>query len=385
MRGFSVLVRRFAAGHSTAKPKNRAPPPTPRGSCSNGSVTTLDDYEIRAATLEHHESLCELSRFLDTVNLPDEPEALRALLEISERSFRGEIAEPSKREYVFVLWVRRAQHAVGTSMVIGQLGRRAAPYIYFDVREEEKYSATLDKHFVHRVLATTYSYDGPTEIGGLVVHPDYRRRPERCGTFISSGRFLFIAMRRPDMRDEILAELLPPLEPDGTSHLWEAVGRRFTGLSYREADRLSKGNKEFIKNLFPDQIYATLLSEEAQRVIGEVGAQTLGVEKLLRRIGFDYAHRVDPFDGGPHYLAATDDITLVRGSAEVPVELDPGAVRLDPATRGLVLVARQQVNPPYFVALLGQRGPGAAVRVGPSSAERLEIGQGDRVWALPLP
>ncbi len=347
-------------------------------------MTTLDDYEICAATPEHHESLCELSRFLDTVNLPDDPKALRALLEASERSFRGEITDPSRREYVFVLWDRRAQRAVGTSMVIGQLGRRGTPYIYFDVREEEKYSATLDKHFIHRVLATTYAYDGPTEIGGLVVHPEYRRRPERLGTFISYVRFLFIAMRRPDMRDEILAELLPPLEADGTSHLWEAVGRRFTGLSYREADRLSKSNKEFIEGLFPDQIYATLLSEEAQRVIGEVGAQTLGVEKMLRRIGFDYAHRVDPFDGGPHYLAATDDISLVRGSVEAPVELDPGSDGLDPATRGLVLVARQQPDPPYFVALLGQRGSGAAVRVGPGGAKRLKVGTGDRVWALPL-
>ena len=34
-------------------------------------------------------------------------------------------------------------------------------------------------------------------------------------------------------------------------------------------------------------------------MIGEVGAQTRGVEKLLRRIGFRYAERVDPFDGGP--------------------------------------------------------------------------------------
>ena len=64
-------------------------------------------------------------------------------------------------------------------------------------------------------------------------------------------RFLFIAMHRTDFRDEVLAELLPPLEPDGTSHLWEALGRHFTGLSYREADRLCKRNKEFIRGPVP--------------------------------------------------------------------------------------------------------------------------------------
>jgi arginine N-succinyltransferase len=34
-------------------------------------------------------------------------------------------------------------------------------------------------------------------------------------------------------RDRVLSELLPPLEADGTSKLWEALGRRFTGLTYQ--------------------------------------------------------------------------------------------------------------------------------------------------------
>jgi len=343
-------------------------------------VATLYDYEIRAATREHHGSLCTLARFLDTVNLPDDPAALEEVLLTSERSFGGEIIDPKRREYVFVLWDREADQAVGTSMVIGQLGRRDAPYIYFDVRKEEKYSATLDRHFVHTILASRYSYDGPTEIGGLVVHPGYRRRVERLGTLISYVRFLFIAMRRRDMRDEVLAELLPPLESDGTSHLWEAIGRRFTGLTYREADRLSKGNKEFIRGLFPDRVYATLLSDEAQRVIGEVGAQTRGVEKMLRRVGFRYAERIDPFDGGPHFLARTDDITLLQRSGELVVETvgsPPGPPTL--------LVARQTAISPFFVAVVASRTDAGGVHLPAFAAAQLQVQPGDRVWALPVP
>jgi arginine N-succinyltransferase len=336
-------------------------------------------YEVRAATLEHHSELCSLARHLDSVNLPDDSEALRGLLHESERSFRGEIADPKRREYVFVLWDREARRAVGTSMVIAQLGRRDAPYIYFDVRREEKYSATLDRHFVHTILSTRYSYDGPTEIGGLVVHPSSRRRPERLGTLISYVRFLFIAMRRADFRNELLAELLPPLEQDGTSHLWEAIGRRFTGLSYREADRLSKSNKEFIRGLFPDRVHATLLSEQAQRLIGAVGPQTQGVEKLLRRIGFTYADRVDPFDGGPHFVARTDDVSLVRGARELDVQVAaPGAGQT-------CLVARQTTEPPFFVAVLAACQPVAGgLVVAPSVAQALSVQSGDRIWSLPL-
>jgi arginine N-succinyltransferase len=343
-------------------------------------VASLYDYEIRAATLEHHASLCELARFLDTVNLPDDPEALAAVLDTSERSFRAEIREPGRREYVFVLWDREADRAVGTSMVIGQLGRRDAPYIFFDVRKEEKYSATLDRHFVHTMLTSCYSYDGPTEVGGLVVHPGYRRRPERLGTLISYVRFLFIAMRRGDMRNEVLAELLPPLEADGTSHLWEAVGRRFTGLTYREADRLSKRNKEFIRGLFPDHVYATLLSDEAQRVIGEVGAQTLGVEKMLRRIGFRYAQRVDPFDGGPHFLARTDEVVPVQRSAERELEAIGGEL-----PEPTLLAARQTNGAPYFVAFAAAAAQGGGAHVPAATAERFGLAVGDRLWVLPTP
>jgi arginine N-succinyltransferase len=338
----------------------------------------LAKYEIRAATREHHASLCELARYLDSVNLPNDPPALEALLLTSERSFRGEIENPRRREYVFVLWDRETDQAVGTSAVIAQLGRRDAPYIYFDVRREEKYSATLDRHFIHTILATRYSYNGPTEIGGLVVHPGYRRRPERLGTLISYVRFLFIAMRRKDFCDQLLAELLPPFLPDGRSHLWEAIGRRFTGLTYREADRLSRLNKEFIKGLFPDEVYATLLSDEAQRVIGEVGEQTQGVEKLLRRIGFHYAERVDPFDGGPHFVAATDQVSLVQRSAERAVE-----IALRPLV-GTALVARLSPSPPYFVALAADIASETTVCLSPEAAQSLSVVQGDRAWALPL-
>jgi len=305
---------------------------------------TTHRYEIRAGSLEHHDDLCDLAKHLDTVNLPNDPAAIHALLEASERSFSGETQDPRKREYVFVLWDRQLQRAVGSSMIIGQLGQRGVPYIYLEVGTEEKYSATLDRHYIHRVLTTRYSYDGPTELGGLVMHPDCRRTPERLGTLISYVRFLFIALRRRDFRDQVLAELLPPFEPDGSSLLWEAYGRRFTGLSYREADRLSRSNKEFVRSLFPEAIYATLLSHEAQRMIGEVGPETRGVEKMLRRIGFEYAQRVDPFDGGPHFVCATDRVVPIA-------EAQVCDSTLQSPKPGRVLVGQLYDARPYFRAV----------------------------------
>ena len=339
-------------------------------------------FEIRAASTRDEEDLFALARYLNTVNLPNDRAAIAQLLDVSERSFNGNIEVLRDREYVFILHDLERKCAIGTSMVIAQLGRPGEPYIYLDVDREEKYSATLKKHFVHRVLCTRYSYDGPTEIGGLVVRPDYRSSPEKIGTLISFVRFLFIAMQRRDFRDELLAELLPPLEPDGTSHLWEALGRHFTGLSYSEADRLSKRNKEFIRGLFPEgEIYATLLPERAQAVVGAVGEQTRGVEKLLRRIGFRYAERVDPFDGGPHFIAPTDEVSLVKTARRVELVAEGPTFLTERA-----LVARRTSGPPYFVAIPTLAGSRDArtLSVSQEVLDRLDAAGPGPSWVLPI-
>lgn len=316
-------------------------------------------FEIRPALPGDEEQLLDVARHLDSVNLPDDRESVVEIVDQSYKSFTGAITDPKRRQYVFVLIDREKQRIVGTSMILAQLGRRDAPYIYFDVIDEEKYSATIDKHFHHTVLRIGYSYEGPTEIGGLVMMPEYRRGNHRLGTLISYVRFLYLASHRELFQDEILAELLPPLEPDGTSHLWEALGRHFTGLSYGEADFLSKKNKEFIKGLFPEgTIYASLLSKEAQSVIGKTGAQTRGVEKLLCRIGFRYADRVDPFDGGPHYTAKMDEISLTQATERTVAGEPFTEERGD--RKGIVAVESKEH--PYFRAMMtairksGRRG-----------------------------
>ncbi|HEX9296516.1 MAG TPA: arginine N-succinyltransferase [Polyangiaceae bacterium] len=341
-------------------------------------------YEIRGVQPSDEDQLLSVARHLNTVNLPDDRQAIRDIIDLSQRSFAGEVKEPKKREYVFVLVDLAEQRVIGTSMIVAQLGRRDAPYIYFDVIEEEKYSQTLDRHFYHTLLRIGYSYNGPTEIGGLIVAPEYRKAPERLGLIISYVRFLFIAAHRSLFRDEILAELLPPLEPDGTSHLWEALGRHFTDLSYAEADFLSKKNKEFIKSLFPDGVvYATLLPGDAQDVIGKVGLQTRGVEKLLKRVGFRYAYRIDPFDGGPHFTAPTDEITLVARTRRARIaDVFPPS----DAPKNRTLCAKELASSPFLRAViadvrdLGGRG----IAIDSEVAEHLGLDASDEVIILPL-
>jgi len=269
-------------------------------------------FRIRQSYRDDVEQVLAVAEHLDTVNLPHDRTVIEGILDRSERSFSGELAA-ADREFVFVLEDLEKKAIIGTSMIYAQHGTKRAPHIFFRVENDERYSVTLDRYFVHRTLRIGYNYNGPTEIGGLILLPEYRRSVHALGKALSYVRFLFMRMHRPLFRDQVLSELLPPLEADGTSKLWEALGRRFTGLTYQEADRLSKDNKEFIHALFPDDpIHTELLPDDVQAIIGQVGEDTRAVEKMLRRIGFDYAEQIDPFDGGPHFSANTDQITIVR-------------------------------------------------------------------------
>lgn len=348
------------------------------------SPGTLPRYGIRGAGPGDFAQLLALSRHLNTVNLPNDPDHIGRLLTHSSDSFAGRISDPWHRKYVFLVHDRETGRAVGTSTIVAQLGRKDAPYIFLDVLEEEKYSKALDKHFSHTVLRIGFSYDGPTELAGLVVDPDHRGAPERLGFAISYVRFLFIAAHPELFKAELLAELLPPLEPDGTSHLWEALGRRFTDMSYAEADRLSSEDKTFIRDLFPSgSIYASLLGPEAQAVVGVVGEQTRGVERMLLRAGFHYASRIDPFDGGPHFVAEQRDVAPVLATERRKVMLRsaPGADPFHPA-----LVARDLDIPPYFLAESTSISlPNADyVAIDPATARALGVNWDDHVWVLRL-
>ncbi len=340
-------------------------------------------YVIRGATGEDEHNLLALARHLNTVNLPHDPEVVHEIVDLSVRSFSGALKDPRRREYVFVLEDLDENRVIGTSKIIAQLGRRDAPYIYFDVIIEEKYSPTVDRHFVHTVLRLGHSFEGPTEIGGLIVLPECRRVPDKVGLMISYVRFMFMAMHRGLFRNEVVAELLPPLLPDGRSHLWEALGRKFTDMSYAEADLLSKRNKEFIKSLFPNgDIYASLLPRDAQDVIGKVGRETRGVEKMLRRIGFQYCNRIDPFDGGPHFRAHTDEIQLVKRTVTGPVRCVDSVDPREP--RRLVAVALRDA--PFFRAVPTPAvvRDDRSIEVPPRAFELLDVPAGAEVAALTL-
>src|SRR5258708_40307829 len=112
-------------------------------------------YEVRGALPADEDQLLDVARHLNTVNLPADRDEIRGLLDHAQKSFTGAVKDPRRREYVFVLVDtqsgpkgtpsgsdRPEGRIVGTSMIIGQLGRRDAPYIYVAALEEDRHPAT---------------------------------------------------------------------------------------------------------------------------------------------------------------------------------------------------------------------------------------------------
>jgi arginine N-succinyltransferase len=272
-------------------------------------------FSLRSIRNDDLESLYSLTRQFTLLNLPHDREVLKKKIEVSLLSFAGSLPR-EKSEYLFVVEDTERKQVIGSSLILAKHGNEDSPHHFFRVSKRNLFSRDLGIGFIHQVLQFHSDSDGPTEIGGLLIDEAYRRRPEKLGRQISLIRFIFMGMFPDRFEKRVLCELSPPLTPDGRSEFWEALGRRFTGLPYQEADLLSQKNKEFIHSLFPQEdIYLSLLDAKARIVIGQVAEETKPAQHLLKKLGFQYLEEVDPFDGGPHYGAEIKDLSLVRNGS----------------------------------------------------------------------
>jgi arginine N-succinyltransferase len=255
-------------------------------------------FLIRNATPKDLTSVYHLARHLNSYNLPADRKFLKRFLKIVDRSFRGELKNPEEGKYLFLAEDLMTAKVIGCSLIIAKHGTKREPHLAFKVK----------KRFFQMVVDT----DGPTELGGLVVIPQYRGTPHRIGKQLSWARFLYIAYHPERFQKRFLAEYLPPFQKPGESPFWECVGKKFTGMSYQKADRLSATHKEFVLRCFPKKMDVKFLSVKAKNLLGKVGKQTIPAISMLKKIGFRYLDQVDLFDGGPHFGARWDQISFFQ-------------------------------------------------------------------------
>jgi arginine N-succinyltransferase len=336
-------------------------------------------FLLRAAGPSDHRQILRLARELDSTSLPTDSRELAEVLEHSKAAFAGKIRDRARAKYVFAAEEIGRRRIVAASMITGKHGTPSSPHYYFEVDADERYSHTLQRMFRHTYLRLRHSMDGPTEVGGLIVAAPMRGHPERIGKQISWVRFAYIARNRRRFERHVIAEMLPPTLPGHGNRFWDHYGRLVTGLSYRQADRLSTRDKEFIHALFPDApIYVLMLPEEIRNAIGEVGEDTRGALRILEQAGLRYLNQIDPFDGGPYYGCSVDEIVPVRSCSSY--RASAGA---PPGDAAHFLIARNDARGYRALAATAKTGKGQII-LPPRIFEILKIREGDQVDCVPL-
>lgn len=285
---------------------------------------------IRPATPADVGPLVELAGLASfgLTTLPRDADFLRRRIRDSERGF-GRIvdAEPRGESYLFVMEETRTGRVVGTAAVVSKVGG-FEPFYAYRIEAERHESATLGVRREIPVLQLVREHDGPSEIGGMFLHPEFRRRG--AGRALSLARFLFIAEHPRSFDETVIAEMRGVSDDSGRSEFWDAVGRHFYEIDFPKADHLSMLSKRFIADLMPRHpIYLPLLPPAAQAVVGRVHPETAPALAILEAEGFRDTGMVDIFDAGPIVSCRRDELRLVRESRRAPVaaiaDAGPGA------------------------------------------------------------
>jgi len=306
-------------------------------------------FLIRRTKVEDVGTLLKLAKMVHFINLPADKDIITAKAIHSRNCFinaasgtvkdgkgkpkhkqagyGGFGAEMAQSElFMFSLEDTESGAVLGTSQLVAHMGGPGRPTVSFKLHRKEFFSESLQSGTSHVVAKLYLDESSPTEIGGLILQPSYRRHKLKLGRSLSLIRFHFIGLHRKRFADRILAEMMAPITPDGHNLLWEYLGRRFINLTYTEADRFCQYSREFMTSLLPrEEIYLSLLPPEARALVAQVGPETVPARKMLEKLGFEYHDFIDPFDGGPYLHADTDSIWVVNKTKTATLG-DPVAV-----------------------------------------------------------
>ena len=333
---------------------------------------------IRAARPSDLNALYGLSKLTGGgfTNLPADKETLESKLERAQAGFSRKGESPGDDLYVFVLEDIDSGTIRGTCQIFGAVGTDRPFYSYLISTLTQK-STELGRIFRNQTLNLTTDLEGSSEVGGLFLHP--HERAGGLGMLLARSRYLFIKQHRPRFGEIVLAELRGVMDQGGHSPFWDAIGGRFFGMTFPEADDFNAVHgTQFIADLFPKSpIYVSMLAESAQSVIGLPHPTGRAALRMLEHENFVWDGYIDIFDGGPTVTARTDRIRTVN---DAEWQLVGGS-----SSGGGVTMMIAAHTDQDFLACYGQvqQSPNGELLIDEKAQRALDIGPGDRVVVVP--
>jgi arginine N-succinyltransferase len=277
-------------------------------------------WRVRPAHSSDLPAVVDLARLTGGgfTNLPADEAALARRLAWSDASFARTQTAPHNELYLLLLEEVATGRIGGTGMVFSKVGAEW-PFYSYKISTLTQTSKELARTLRIQFLSLTSDFDGASEVGGLFLHPDLRTGG--LGRLLARARYLFIAQHRARFGDRLIAELRGQMDEAGNSPFWDALGAKFFGISFPEADQFNAINgNQFIADLMPRHpIYTALLPEAARAAIGQPHATGRAALAMLLAEGFAFDNYVDIFDGGPTVNARIDDLKTIRSAREAEV------------------------------------------------------------------
>jgi arginine N-succinyltransferase len=335
------------------------------------------NFIVRPARENDLDALYEMAKLVGggMTNLPPERSVLAEKLERSNEALEKAEDVPGDDLYVLALEDLDTGKVRGTAQIFGRIGEEL-PFYSYRIGTLTQASRELGRSFRAEMLTLTSDYDGCSEVGGLFVHP--AERAGGLGMLLARSRYLFIKRHRARFAQRTLAELRGVIDEAGSSPFWDALGGRFFGMSFDEADQFnSRYGNQFIADLMPKHpIYTAMLPDAARNVIGVPHPSGRAAMRMLEAEGFAYEGYIDIFDGGPTMVAQTDQIRTIATAKDAKLI----ATGLADEEQSLIAAGRLQ-NFRVTWGVVEDRDGGVALN--PKAAAALGATIGDTISHVP--
>jgi len=314
--------------------------------------------------------------------LPANRDHLSELIGQTQQSLRKEVERGERESYHFVLEDTETQRIVGVSGIDAAVGL-GSPFYSYRIDEVVHASSELQIHNRIPALHLCQDYTGASRLCTLFLDEQWRSLKNLH--LLSRARMLFMAQNPKRFSPRTLVELQGPVDENNRSPFWECLGKNFFSMDFAKANYLTGINsRSFIADLMPHYpVYVPLLSEAAQRALGQPRPDVEDVMCLLEAEGFKYRGYVDIFDGGPTLESRTENIRSIEDSRLVTAAASDSVTYSTEGGAELpwVLVSNTEVMD--YRCLLAQLDP-AAPQLSEEQLELLKISAQDPIRILPL-
>jgi len=281
---------------------------------------------IRPACPADTDALLQLARDAGApgLPLPGSRSEIEALIANSTESLSREIEFPSEERYLLLACRPGSDTPLGMITLRAAAGHPGADYSY---RNDTIIHSSPELGVNHRLYALSLSHDlsGHTMITPAVATPSGEAAV--VIDTLTRAALMLVADQPERFSEHLIAPLPGMVDQDGRSPFWDAVGSKFFGVPFAQADQLALGkDRTFLAELMPHHpIYVPLLPESAQQALGQTRDVFMSAYSLLLDEGFEAERYVDIFDGGPIFYANRKLLALTRSSRILPLTLHENA------------------------------------------------------------